>query len=66
MKIGSLGREKAQLKSMLEKEQHAQRDLAEWRVKTQERIPALTEDLRKKIERVEENVQIQINDQMPS
>ena len=66
LKIGSLGREKAQLKSMLEKEHHAQQDLEDWRVKTRERIPALLEELRKKIEGMEENVQIQIVDQMAS
>jgi hypothetical protein len=66
MKISSLGREKVQLKSMLEKEQRAQRDLAEWRVKTREKIPTLTEDLRKKIASMEENVQIQINDEILS
>src|SRR5208337_3483999 len=65
MKTGSLGREKAQLKSMLEKEQSARRELGEWRVKTQVRIPVLTEELRKKIEGMEENVQIQIDDRLP-
>jgi hypothetical protein len=66
LKVGSLGREKAQLRSMLEKEHHAQRDLEDWRAKTRERIPALLEDLCKKIEGMEENVQIQIVDQMAS
>jgi hypothetical protein len=66
LKIGSLGREKTQLGSMLEKEQRALRDLEDWRAKTRERIPASLEDLRKKIEGMEENVQIQIADQMAS
>jgi hypothetical protein len=58
MKIGSLGREKIQLKSMLEKEQQAHEELEDWRAKTQKKIPVLTEELRKKIESMEENVQI--------
>jgi hypothetical protein len=66
MKIGSLGREKAHLKTMLEKERLAKQDIEDWRAKTRVKIPALTEELRKKIECMEENVQIQINDQMPS
>jgi hypothetical protein len=66
MKIGSLGREKAHLKTMLEKERLAKQDIEDWRAKTRVKIPALTEELRKKIESMEENVQIQINDQMPS
>ena len=66
MKIGSLGREKAQLKSQLEKERSAKGEMEDWRAKTQESIPVLTEELRKKIESMDEDVQIQINNQMPS
>jgi hypothetical protein len=66
MKIGSLAREKAHLKTMLEKERLAKQDIEDWRAKTREKIPVLTEELRKKMESMEENVQIQINDQMPS
>jgi hypothetical protein len=66
MKIGSLGREKTQLTSMLEKERHARQEMEDWRAKTRDRIPVLTEELAKKIESMEENVQIQIDDRIPS
>jgi hypothetical protein len=64
VRIHSLEREKSQLGTMLEKENEARRELNEWRQKTQEKIPVLTEELRKKIEEmVGEGVQLQIDDQ---
>ncbi|MDD1683877.1 MAG: hypothetical protein LUO98_08600 [Methanoregula sp.] len=60
----SLEREKAQLDTMLKKENHARLELKEWLVKTQEKIPKLSEELKKKIEdMVGEGVQLQMNDQ---
>jgi hypothetical protein len=46
----SLMREKTQLSSMLEKEQQSHCELVQWKAKTTEKIPAVTEELRKKIE----------------
>jgi hypothetical protein len=66
VKHSSLGREKTQLLAMLEKERQAQRELEEWREKTQAKIPALSEELGKKIAGMEENVQFQADDQMVS
>jgi hypothetical protein len=66
VKINALGREKVQLESMLEKERRALQDIEDWRAKTQNKIPALTEELRKKMEDREENVQIQIGNCIPS
>jgi hypothetical protein len=64
VKIQSLEREKAQLETMLGKENQARVELKEWLQKTQEKIPKLSEDLRKKIEEmVGVGVQLQIDDQ---
>jgi hypothetical protein len=64
VRIHSLEREKSQLGTMLEREIEARRELNEWRQKTQEKIPLLTEELRKKIEdMVGDGVQLQIDDQ---
>ncbi|MDP2796141.1 MAG: hypothetical protein Q8N94_01355 [Methanoregula sp.] len=46
----SLMREKTQLNSMLNKEQQLYHEVAQWTAKTNEKIPAVTEELRKKIE----------------
>ncbi|MGB9176573.1 MAG: hypothetical protein WCB46_07555, partial [Methanoregula sp.] len=60
----SLEREKAQLDTMLVKENQARVELKEWLVKTREKIPGLSEELRKKIEEIEGgSVQLQMNDQ---
>ena len=62
MKIHSMEREKIQLESMLEKERHAQKELADWSVKMKEKIPALQKELHQKItEIIGENVQLQID-----
>ena len=62
----SLEREKIQLESMLEKEHQSQKDLAEWSAKTKARIPALTDELNKKIEEiVGGSVQLQTDDSGP-
>ena len=62
MKMNSLEREKSQLGSMLEKERHAQKDLADWSAKIKEKVPELQEELHKKIEEIMgENVQLQID-----
>jgi hypothetical protein len=59
-KRGSLERERAQLVSMLEKEKAQLADLALFKEKTRDRIPALTEDLRKKTGAIMgKNVQVQ-------
>jgi hypothetical protein len=63
MKCSSLGREKAQLGAMLEKERQAQRELQEWREKTRAKLPHLSDELGKKITGMEENVQFQADDQ---
>jgi hypothetical protein len=60
----SLEREKAQLDTMLKKENQARVELKEWLLKTQEKIPKLSEELKKKIEdMVGVGVQLQMNDQ---
>ena len=60
----SLEREKTQLETMLGKEDQARVELKEWIVKTQEKIPRLTDELTKKIEvMVGGGVQLQIDDQ---
>ncbi len=60
----SLEREKAQLETMLGKENQARVDLNEWVLKTKERIPKLVAELTKKIEgMVGGGVQLQIDDQ---
>jgi hypothetical protein len=65
IKTESLAREKTQIDSMLEKEKHAQNDLAQWEAKIKEKIPVLKEDLKQKIERmIGETVQLQIDDHM--
>jgi hypothetical protein len=64
VRIHSLEREKAQLGTMLEKETQARIELNEWRRKTEEKIPVLTEELKKKIEdMIGEGVHLQTDDQ---
>jgi hypothetical protein len=64
VRIHSLEREKVQLETMLKKENQARVELNEWREKTQEKIPQLSEELNKKIEdMVGGGVQLQIDDQ---
>jgi len=64
VRVQSLEREKAQLDTMLVKEKKARVELKEWLVKTQEKIPKLSEELKKKIEEiVGVGVQLQIDDQ---
>jgi hypothetical protein len=63
VKVNSLEREKNQLEIMLGKENQTRKELAEWQQKTQEKIPVLTEELRKKIEDiVGSSVQFQVDD----
>ena len=63
MMMNSLEREKTQLEYMLGKEHQSRKDLAEWSEKTRGRIPALTEELHKKIEEIGGgSVQLQIDD----
>jgi hypothetical protein len=60
VKMRSLEREQAQLRTMLEKETLSERELEEWQIRTRERIPVLTEELRKKVGDIEgKNVQFQ-------
>jgi hypothetical protein len=67
MKQNSLEREKTQLKTMLTKENLTLKELKEWRLKTEKRIPELIEELGKKIAIMSgDNVQLQIIDQTPS
>ena len=62
----SLEREKTQLEYMLGKEHQSRKDLAEWSEKTQGRIPALTEELHKKIEEIGGgSVQLQTDNSIP-
>ena len=62
----SLEREKTQLEYMLGKEHQSRKDLAEWSEKTQGRIPALTEELHKKIEEIGGgSVQLQTDNPIP-
>jgi hypothetical protein len=64
VRIHSLEREKAQLETMLEKEDQARVELKDWMQKTEEKIPKLSEELTKKIEDlVGGGVQLQIDDQ---
>ena len=66
MMMNSLEREKTQLEYMLGKEHQSRRDLAEWGEKTQGRIPALTEELHKKIEEIGGgSVQLQTDNSIP-
>lgn len=63
-RIHSLEREKTQLETMLGKEHQARAELGEWHLKTQEKIPVLTEELTKKIgDMVGGGVQLQTDDQ---
>jgi hypothetical protein len=52
VKTKSLEREKNQLEIMLEKEQNAQAELEEWRRKTNERVPALRDELQQNMEKL--------------
>jgi hypothetical protein len=62
VRMNSLEREKTQLEYMLGKEHQSRKDLAEWSEKTQGRIPALIEELHKKIEEIGGgSVQLQID-----
>jgi hypothetical protein len=64
--MNSLEREKTQLEYMLEKERQSRKDLAEWSEKTQAGIPALTEELHKKIEEIGGgSVQLQTDNPIP-
>ena len=64
VRIHSLEREKAQLETMLKKENQARVELKDWIQKTQEKVPKLSDELTKKIEdMVEGGVQLQIDDQ---
>jgi hypothetical protein len=63
-RVDSLEREKAQLETMLGKEKQLATELAEWRLKNQEKIPGLTEELTKKMgDMVGGGVQLQTDDQ---
>jgi hypothetical protein len=62
----SLMREKTQLNSMLKKEEQLQIELVQWTAKTTEKIPAVTEELREKIEGiVGGDVQLQADTNAP-
>jgi len=50
VRANSLMREKTQLNNMLEKERQLHRELVQWKARTTGKIPAVTEELRKKIE----------------
>jgi hypothetical protein len=64
VRMHSLEREKAQLGTMLEKENQVRIELKEWLLKTQDKIPNLTEELTKKIgDMIGGGVQLQIDDQ---
>ena len=64
IRIQSLEREKAQIETMLKKENQARIELKDWIQKTEEKIPKLSEELTKKIEDlVGGGVQLQIDDQ---
>ncbi|HEX3001155.1 MAG TPA: hypothetical protein VHN82_02115 [Methanoregula sp.] len=66
IKQQSLERERAQLISMLEKENQTDAELKEWQQKTERRIPELLRELRKKVgEMSGDNVQLQENDPVP-
>ncbi|OPX63677.1 MULTISPECIES: hypothetical protein [unclassified Methanoregula] len=67
VRIRSLDREKAQLETMLSKEQEARGGLEEWQRKTKEKIPGLAEDLKKKMrDLIGGGVQLQIDDLIPA
>lgn len=62
-RVHSLEREKAQLETMLKKERQARTELEEWKIKTKEKIPGLTEELTKKIgDMIGGGVQLQTDD----
>lgn len=63
-RTGSLEREKAQLEAMLKKEMQSQKDLAEWQQKTQNNLPVLREELKKKMEEIIERT-VQYSDVFP-
>ena len=66
VRVNALSREKTQLNAMLEKERQQSRDIVQWKAKTNDRIPSVTEELRKKIERiVGESVQLQADTNAP-
>jgi hypothetical protein len=66
VRMKSLEREKTQLEYMLGKEYQFRKDLEEWSEKTQGRIPALIEELHKKIEEIGGgSVQLQIDGLFP-
>jgi len=66
VRSNSLMREKTQLKSMLEKERQLQSELGQWKAKTTGKIPAVTEEIREKIEGiVGGNVQFQADTNVP-
>jgi hypothetical protein len=59
----SLGREKSQLETMLQKELHARTELEEWKNKTDERVPDLKDELRINVEKLAGgSVQIRIDE----
>jgi len=64
VQTNTVEREKTQLEHMLEKEKQAQTDLADWRKRIVEKIPALEKELRDKIEEIiGKGVQLRIDDQ---
>jgi hypothetical protein len=66
VRMNSLEREKTQMEYMLGKEHQFRKDLEEWSEKTHGRIPALIEELHKKIEEIGGgSVQLQIDDRFP-
>jgi hypothetical protein len=66
VRMNALERERTQLEFMLGKENQFRKDLAEWSEKTQGRIPALIEELDKKVNEIGGgSVQLQIDGQFP-
>ncbi|MCK9580488.1 MAG: hypothetical protein M0Q92_08560 [Methanoregula sp.] len=65
VKAGSLEREKTQLGAMLEKEQHAQKELEDWQQKTREHIPVLRKELKNKVGEIMGRT-VQYSDDFPS
>ncbi len=66
-RVQALEREKTQLCSMQKKEEQAQAELADWMGKTREKIPELTEELRKKMEELKGGaVQLRTGDPGPA
>jgi hypothetical protein len=62
----SLMREKVQLASMLKKENDLHSELIQWKLKTTDKIPSVSEELRKKIEGIiGESVQFQTDTNTP-